>query len=144
MQRLRGARRHSLPVCQAVKIDIPMQRVAVIRIVAIGQTFADIPTVLPLAISSGVTVMPIAVSFPAGAIDGAAACAALVVGLAVLLNRRAAVGGKTLVGGWGGTALALGAWAGGGVGGAVGVFEPSGIAPLRLAGITPRLFPGVG
>jgi len=143
MQRLRGARRHSLPVCQAVKIDIPMQRVAVIRIVAIGQTFADIPTVLPLAISSGVTVMPIAVSFPAGAIDGAAACAALVVGLAVLLNRRAAVGRTTLVGAWWWTALALVAWSGVELVAALGFFEPSVIAPLRLAAITLSFCPVV-
>ena len=96
----------------AGKIDFPMQRVAVVRIVAIGQTFADIPTVPTLAISSGVTVMPIAMSFPSGAMDTAAAAVALLGGLAVLLSKRAAIRQTTLVGAWWWTAMALVAWSG--------------------------------
>src|SRR5207244_8658996 len=92
--------------------DFPMQRATVVRIVAIGQTFADIRTVPTLAISIGVAVMPIAVSFPIAAIDAAAAGAALVCGLAVLLSTRAVIRQTTLVGAWWWTLIALAAWSG--------------------------------
>jgi hypothetical protein len=118
-----------------VKIDLPMQRVAVVRIVAIGQTFADIPTVPTLAISSGVTLMPIAASFPAGAIDAAAAAGALVVGLIVLLSKRVVIGQTTLLGAWWWALLALVLWSGLELAASARLAEGSVVAPLRLAAI---------
>jgi hypothetical protein len=118
------------------KIDVLMPCVAVVRIVAIGQTFADIPTVLELAISIGVRVMPIAASFPPGAIGAAVAAAALGCGLAVLLGKRAAIGSTTLVGAWCWMVVALAAWSGIELAASMRLFEASVIAPLRLAAIT--------
>jgi hypothetical protein len=120
-----------------------MQRVAVVRIVAIGQTFADIPTVPTLAISSGVTVMPITVSFPSGAIDAASALSALVVGLAVLAVQRGAIGQTTLVGAWWWTLAALVTWSGIELSAALRLADASLVAPLQLAAITLSFCPVV-
>ena len=134
---------HSPPYSEVAKIDLPMPSVPVIRIVAIGQTFADIPTVPTLAISSGVTVMPIAMSFPAGAIDAAAALVALLVGLGVLVVKRAAIRQTTLIWAWWWTLAALVMWAGIELTAFFRLAETSLIGPLRLAAITLSFCPVV-
>ncbi len=120
-----------------------MQCVAVVRIVAIRQTFADIPTVPELAISIGVPVMPIAATFPAGAIGAAAEAAALACGLAVLAAARRATSRTTLVGPWSWAVAAVAAWSGAELAASLRVFELSVIGPLRLAAMTVSFCPVV-
>jgi len=114
-----------------------------VSIVAIGQTFADIPTVPTLAISIGVTVVPIAASFPVAAFDAMAVSAALAVGLAVLLSRRTAIGQTTLVGAWWWTLAALVAWSALELAAVFRLAQGSMLTPLRLAAVTLSFCPVV-
>lgn len=79
------------------------------------------------------TVIPIAATLAMEVASAAMACAALVVGLAMLLSRRAAVQQTTLTGAWWWALAALSGWAG--VELAAAVFGPEGsiVQPLEFA-----------
>jgi hypothetical protein len=96
-----------------------------------------------LAISIGVTVVPIAASFPVGALDAFAAGAALVSGSAVLWSRRTTIGQTTLVGAWWWTLLALVASSAVEMAAEFRLVEASMATPLRLAAVTLSFCPVV-
>jgi hypothetical protein len=87
--------------------------------------------------------MPIAASFPVGALDAFAAGAALVSGSAVLLSKRTAIAQTTLVGAWWWTLLALVAWSAVELAAVSRLVEGSMATPLRLATATLSFCPVV-
>jgi hypothetical protein len=111
----------------------------VVRIVATGQTFADIRTVPTLAISIGVTVVPVGWASAVGVII------ALLSGFAVLLSGRRAIWQTTLVAVWWWTLLALIVWSGVELAAALwGEDSREGLlGPLRWATITLSFCPAV-
>src|SRR5438034_4599185 len=69
-------------VAPLVAVDCGLESGPVVRIVAIGQAFADIRSMLALAVVIGVAVMLVSVTFPTAGIDAVAACFGLTVGVA--------------------------------------------------------------